>query len=102
MLAEVGILKQNSPRKAELHRTDHARNISNQRLGHQHVDMLRHHDKSDHAEPIPISHLLQNLKQKIAPLGSAQQRLPLAATPRNEVQCTGLVEAPQAPGMGPT
>jgi len=59
--------------------------------------MLRHDDKSDHTEPIPIPHLLQNLKQKIAVLGCAQQRLAIAATPGDEVQCSSLMEALQAP-----
>src|SRR6266576_4153911 len=59
--------------------------------------MLRHDDKSDHTEPIPIPHLLQNLKQKIAVLGCTKQRLAIAATPCDEAQCSGLMEALQAP-----
>src|SRR5437879_5699935 len=59
--------------------------------------MLRHDDKSDHIEPIPIPHLLQNLKQKIAVLGCTKQRLAIAATPCHEVHCSGLMEALQAP-----
>jgi hypothetical protein len=59
--------------------------------------MLRHDDKSDHTKPIPISHLLQNLQQKIASLGCAQQGMAIAATPSDEVQSSGLMEALQAP-----
>jgi hypothetical protein len=63
-LPEVEILRQYSSCEPQLHRTDRARNIPHQRLGHEQVYMLTHHNKSDHAKPIPIpiSHLLQNLK----------------------------------------
>jgi hypothetical protein len=85
ILPEVEFFRQNSPRKPKFQRTNRTRNIPHQRLGHEQVYMLRHDDKSDHTEPIPISHLLQNLKQKIAALGCAQQRLAIAATPGDEV-----------------
>lgn len=58
------------------------------------MNVLRHHHKSNHREPVSISHLLHDLEQKIAALGSAQQRLAIATTPGDEVQRSRLMEAP--------
>jgi hypothetical protein len=63
--------------------------------------VLRHHHKSGKAEPIPIPHLFQNFKQKIKIVRPIQQRLPIATTPGDEVQRSGLVKAFQAPGHAP-
>jgi hypothetical protein len=59
--------------------------------------MLWHDDKTDETEPVTISHLFQNPNQKVAMCRFRQQRLPITAAPRDEVQCSGLVKAFQAP-----
>jgi len=55
--------------------------------------MLSHDDKAHNTKPIPISHLLQNLDEKITAFGSAQSGMAIATTQGDEVQCSGLVEA---------
>jgi len=97
VLPEVGISGHNSSRKPKFHCADRTRHIPYHRFGQQQVYVLRHYHRADDDEPVAISHLLQNLQQKIAAIGSAQPRLTIKATPGNEVQSPSLMEALQAP-----
>jgi hypothetical protein len=74
-LPEVGIFYQNSSSLTAAITLD---TFPTRGLGYEQVHMLRHHNKPDNIEAIPISHLLQNLKQKVAALGS-----PTTAADRN-------------------
>jgi len=96
VLPEVGISGHNSSRKPKFHCADRTGHIPYHRFGYEQVHVLRHYHKADD-EPVAISHLLQNLQQKIAAIGSAQPRLTIKATPGNEVQSPSLMEALQAP-----
>jgi hypothetical protein len=61
------------------------RGITFQRFSDHEVKVLGHHDIRHDFEFITLSNLLKNLKEKVAPSWSVQQRLTAVATTSNEM-----------------
>ena len=98
LLPEVRLIAFELPRTHLLQRLEKLRNKNLGRLVHQQVHMLRHQHIRINPRLMPSSRFFQQRLNGILRVRQIQQRKPLKATERDEVQRPGLLEPLQACG----
>ena len=61
------------------------------------MNMLRHDDVANHEETVPLTNALQGMNSRITSNRTAQQRLPLITTERDEVKITAFLKSFETP-----
>ena len=91
-------LRQQRPCRTLLHHLHHRRRSSHLGLGHQNMNMLRHHHIADDYKTVALSRLFENGEEPVASLGRTEKRQSPIARPGDKVQMVRTVSAMQAAG----